>query len=232
MSWTHRLLSPSRADNYLQYLKGVVHNFPDAPEYTEEMFIDKILGRDLGNIIKMQAGTATHSVFEKRVSANGHTFVEGDSFRHNKWLINFEHTFEIDYPPVREFWVRGSIGEFPIGGKVDAGSGTCAHDLKTTGNINIETYMESCQWKMYCLVGGFDKFVYDILKVDVNEEEFIVTIKDYQRLELHPYPTMRDEITEILDEYNSLLLALHPKILARIDELEAQGIKIDRSKFI
>lgn len=228
LNWVCRLMSPSKVDNYIQYCTGELYSYGDRPEYTLEMFIDRLLGLDTGNLLKMEAGTAVHKLFES------YCLKERSSFEVGDWVIRLpyiNYTLQ-DYPKVREFWCHGNIGSYTILGKIDAATATCAHDLKTTSNIDIERYINSAQWKMYCLMGGYKKFVYDILKVKVQEEERIVTIQDYERLELYPYKNMESEIFGILVAYSSLLQRIQPQILARIDEVaKTEGIIIDKSKF-
>jgi hypothetical protein len=221
--WTHRLMSPSRVDNYLQYMTGELYSYGDRPEYTEQLFIERLLGLDTGNKDKMEAGNAVHKMVE----------LWDDSFNEldikvafaDGYAIKFNTPVNITYPDLRESWISGYIGDYFINGRIDACSACVAHDLKTTGNIDLEKYTNSMQWKMYCLLGKFDKFIYNIFKVDVDDK--IITVKDYKEIELTPYPGMKQEVIEVLREYDSLLIRMQNKLIEA-----AQFHRLDYSKYL
>lgn len=235
--WTHKLMSPSKVDNFLQYKSGVLYNFGDMPEYTTDMFIDRLLGLDEVNKGKMEAGNAVHKMIELGLH---------DKVTVNGFYIKSDIDVELDYPDVRELWVNGNIGEYNIKGRIDAASATIAHDVKTTSSpIDFDKYINSIQWKMYCLLGKYDKFIYDIFQIKIDDGSYVVydqdveggyvelqgneniTIKKYERLEVFPYPGMLEEVYRVLNDYNDTLLLLQKRIIIR-----ARANNIDTKKFI
>lgn len=216
--WTHQFMSPSKIDNYLKYISGYKYNFGgDAlEEYSTEDFIDNLLKIEVSkNAYKMEAGTAFHNVIELA----GYKQLP-NQIKSGNWtvIIPVELNIDLEFPVCREIWVRGNICGHSIIGKMDGIDAIKGHDLKTTSKIDLDSYAESMQWKVYCLLSGIKQFVYDIFQVDIVENSKTITIKAYEKLELYTYPGMQTVVEQVINDYHCLLLVLEPQIIARVNE--------------
>ena len=212
-------ITPSRIDEYLQLLTGVKYNFGDMPPYEINDFIDNLLKISnplSSNQHKADGGTAAHSMLEELQYG---VPITGWSVFNNQigsWNVIIDTDIVIQLPVIRESWVRGIIGETYLLGRVDAIDGIAVHDNKFTKQIDFEKYMESMQWKVYLYLTGRDMFVYNLFQVMVNDNQNIITIKDYQKLTLYAYDGMRQEVEEVIADYRELLISIKPLIIERI----------------
>lgn len=214
MSWADKFISPSRVDTFAQFLTGELYSFGDRPEFSTEMFIDKLLKLETFSP-KAECGTAIHKALEE--STYG---ILPETFTVNGWTVVIPETidFELAIPQIREVWVQGCIVDVNVVGRVDSINAIAVHDIKTTSKYDPEKYIDSYQWKMYCLMTGLDKFVYDVITVKVDEVFKSVEITGYEKLELYTYPTMQAEVESIVTEYKAMLLRLEPLIVNRVNE--------------
>lgn len=224
-NWANQFISPSRLDNYLQFMTGKLYDLPNAPDYTIDAFIDSLLQiRKPSSMRKANAGTFGHSMLESLVYTDyveGYWF-DGINYCISEWIINIDCDIEVPVPIIRESPVTAVIAGCPIKGTVDAIDGYCVYDHKFTGQVDIEKYMESMQWKAYLLMTGRMKFVYNLFTVKVDDTENIMTIRDYTPLILWGYPGMREEVEQTIIEYRELLLSIKHLIDARIGDYNNQ----------
>ena len=221
MSWTHKYISASRLDNFAKYLSGYKYNFGDSyEEYSTEDFIDSLLNiQDPNKFLKANAGTAFHELIEH--SNYEQIFTEA---KVNDWKIIIDEDLDIEFaiPVVREAKIVGEIAGVVISSRVDAMDSVSIRDYKTTSKVDLETYMNSNQWKCYLALTGLNKFIYDVFKVNVDEEIKTVTIQEYHKLDLYAYPGMKQEVSNLVRHYHETLLILEPKIIARVHEYNNQ----------
>lgn len=221
MEWVNQFISPSKLDMFVKYKSGWEYQLGESEkEFTTEAFIDKLLKLESpDNFIKADAGSAVHKLFE--MSNYGELL---NAYKVNDWLITIpsDVDFNIHVPYMREISVSGVIAGITVRGRVDSMDGTKVHDIKTTGQINIDNYINSYQWKCYLLMTGLDKFVYDIIKVNVKEEIKKITLMDYVKLELYSYSNMRKDVENLISEYHDTLNILSSQIIERIYSYNSQ----------
>ena len=231
--WVSKLISPSRLDEFIQFQSGV--NFK-GDEYTLEVFIDKLLKIEPpSDCRKRNAGTAGHNVLE--LLAYGVPVHKCDvAVEDEIWTVVFDCQTHVQLPVIRESWVRGIFADVTIRGKVDAIDAISVHDHKFTSSIDIDKYMSSMQWKMYLLMTGRERFVYNLFTVKVDDDVNIVTIKDYQRLVLTAYDGMAEEVEKIISEYKDFLITITPLLNARVAEynklIDEEITKINDSSLV
>lgn len=223
--WISKLCSPSRLDNFAKYLAGYKYNFVDAyEEYSTDDFIDSLLRiEDPTKFNKADAGTSFHELIE--IAKTDWVIPSNDLIKmSNGWtvIVSPDLDIELSVPVVREAVVKANISGFDIRGRVDSIDAIAVHDIKTTSQINFDNYINSWQWKTYLAMTGLDKFIYDIFKVKVDESEKIVTIQEYEKLEVYSYPEMQQEVEGIIKHYHDTLLMLESRIIARVNDYNNQ----------
>lgn len=214
--WRQRFSIPSRLDEYKQFMTGYLYesyseNKP-SPEYTSEMFVRRLLKLETPPI-QMETGIILHSIIEKAKYGN----IE-KSIYYNNWKINFNLDITLDYPELREINIKTDIAGYPIFGKVDAINISTVHDLKFTSNFKPEKYMESYQWKVYLLMTNLNKFIYDVFSIHIKEQERIINVNDYNKLELYKYECMQNDVAECICDYWECLENLKPLIFKMAQE--------------
>lgn len=209
-----KFITPSRVDEFIQFKSG--SNFK-GDEYTIEDYIDRLLKiEDPAKRRKADAGQACHYCLEHSqydIVLNSYSEVTADD---NKWTVNFQLDDEIELPVIRESWVRGTFAGCQIIGKVDAIDAVYVHDHKFTSQVDIEKYMDSVQWKMYLLMTGRDRFVYNLFNVKIEDTANIVNVLGYSRLELCSYDGMAEEIEQVITDYRNFLIQVKPLFIKRI----------------
>lgn len=196
--WRREVYRASRLDEFRYYLSG--EKF-DGQEYTAEDFVKRLTVKQESPA--MAAGTAVHAVIERaafgelpeRVSSNG-------------WLIVFDLDGELRMPAVRELALFREHKGIPLFGRVDAIDANAIHDTKTTSAIDIDRYMDSYQWRAYLWMSGRQSFVYDILRVKLEEDIKVVTVVEYVRLPLTTYPALSSDVESLLEEYDACVRTL------------------------
>lgn len=224
MDWKQKFCQPSKLDEFAQYLTGNTHNYQNAEEYTEELFIDKLLIRKQTDA--MQIGTALHKVLEvSEYQIIPRLFTINDGNNHYK--VNVKNDIQIQIPVLREMWVTKDFQGLTIRGKVDAISACNIHDFKFTSKVSLERYMDSWQWRVYLWMNPkHTNFIYDLFTIKIIHEkelEYKVDILNYEKLELSRYLELKQDVEEIYSEYFDTLEKLKPWIMDRAHEL---GIEI------
>jgi len=243
MDWKQKFCQPSKLDEFAQYLTGNTHNYENAEEYTEELFIDKLLIRKQTDA--MQIGTALHKVLEvSEYQIIPRLFTINDGNNHYK--VNVKNDIQIQIPVLREMWVTKEFQGLTIRGKVDAISACNIHDFKFTSKVNIARYMDSWQWRVYLWMNPkHTNFIYDLFTVKLNyikDLEYVekgstfdpeivevatelvdrVDILNYESLELYRYAGLEQEVEEMYSEYFDTLEKLKPWIMNRAHELRIE----------
>lgn len=218
MDWKQKFCQPSKLDEFAQYLTGNTHNYENAEEYTEELFIDKLLIRTQTDA--MQIGTALHKVLEvSEYQVIPRLFTINDGNNHYK--VNVKNDIQIQIPELREVWITKQFQGLTIRGIVDAISACNIHDFKFTSKVNIARYMDSWQWRVYLWMNPkHTNFIYDLFTVKIGIKT--VDILNYESLELYRYAGLEQEVEEMYSEYFDTLEKLKPWIMNRAHELKIE----------
>lgn len=209
-NWKSRFMLPSKIDAYVYHRNS---------EQDMETFVMELL-KLTPFPKKAEAGVAFHDYIEK--------FGYGDlplNFTSNGWnIINNNVNVIIPYPFAREVKFNKNWNDINIFAVVDGIDNFRIHDIKTTSKLNVEKYMESWQWKIYLWLTEMQTFIYDIFTVDINEIDNILTLKNYDRIELKRYPNMVNDIDNIFNEYSNYLDTIKPVFESIIDKHKLKDI--------
>lgn len=202
--WQRQIYRASRLDEYRAYVRGETFM---GDEYTTAEFVRRLTTRE--ETPQMSAGTAIHKVIEEFGFGDLPIWKEC-----NGWHIVFDLDAEVAMPEAREVELYREHNGVPLFGKVDAIDATTVHDTKTTANIDIDRYMDSYQWRAYLWMSGRRRFVYDILRVKMDEAAKVVTVLEYVPLPVHAYPGMARDIERLLEGFDACVRALGIDALA------------------
>jgi hypothetical protein len=205
--WSRHIYPASRLDEYLMYRSG--ENW-QGEEYTTAEFIRNLTVRV--ETPKMAAGTAVHELVE-----NAKFGAVPERAELNGWRVHFKLDAEIRLPQMREIRLWGHHKHITVVGRCDAIDGGTVHDIKTTSStIDIERYLDSYQWRAYLWMSGRSRFVYDVLRVDVDDAEKAVEVRDYMRIPVSAYPGLDRDVEQTLEAFDQCVHALGiPAILAQ-----------------
>lgn len=209
--WLTRMISPSRVDNYVQYMTGYQwkqFGEEDVPEYTTEHFIHGLL-RLTPVTHHLTMGTALHKLFELSPYGTLPEYITVDGV-HISCHPDFDAT--IYCPTQREVPVEGLINGLLIKGTCDAKDSHAVYDWKTTKSFSIETYTLSWQWRVYLYLTGLNKFVYNVFTANKNEASNSIELKKLDVVTCYRYPDMNMDVENIVNEYWHCLLRLEPEI--------------------
>lgn len=141
----------------------------------------------------MMAGTAFHAALEKaqhgehsEFSANGYRFELPDA--------------EIELPEIREMRAFKVYDGLSVSGKVDCLNGTVVHDHKTTSRVDLERYMEGCQWRFYLDIFEANTFRWNIFEIKELEPK-VYRVSPPQILTAYRYPELSTDCHRHASEY-------------------------------
>lgn len=133
-----------------------------------------------------------------------------DRMKKSKDVIAEREEFVSIYPhivPEVPFDMR--LGrEVTIYGRVDGICGSIGIEIKTRsfyGRSSLEMYMDSIQWRLYCLGMGINAFNYHIYTIEESKVMDMVSIMSRDDLRVHPYPGMDEEVNDLIDQYMTFL---------------------------
>lgn len=196
--WRRGIYRASKLDEFRAYMGGEMW---DGSEYTAAEFIRKMTSFEESP--KMAAGTAVHKVIEN--AAFGDLPARVDC---NGWNIHFDLDADLPMPTSREIPLQREHNGIMLFGRCDAMDANTVHDTKTTSAIDLDRYLESYQWRSYLWMSGRHSFVYDILKVKVEEDIKAVTVQDYVPLKISAYPGMAHDVETLLEEFDACIKSL------------------------
>lgn len=214
-NWKSRFMLPSKIDSYVYHRSS---------EQDVELFVMELLKLTPFSK-KAEAGVAFHSYIEK--------FGYGETplhFNSNGWEFAItsptDNPIIIPYPYAREIKFSRNWYNINIFSVIDGIDAYGIHDIKTTSKLNIEKYIESWQWKIYLWLTDnlYNKFIYDIFIVDIDEKKNKVLINGYERLTLNSYPTMENDIYNIFNEYSDYLDSIKPIFEKVINKFKLKNI--------
>lgn len=196
--WHRQIYRASRLDEYRYYVSGETFS---GDEYTAAEFIRKMTTFEESP--KMAAGTAVHKVIEN--AGFGEIPPEVSS---NGWHIKFDLDADLPMPVAREIPLQREYRGIVLFGRCDAMDANTVHDTKTTSQIDVDRYLESYQWKSYLWMSGRHSFVYDILKVKVEEDIKVVTVQEYLPLKVSAYPGLARDVESLLEDFDACIKSL------------------------
>lgn len=196
--WRRSIYRASRLDEFRAYMGGEMWN---GDEYTAAEFIRKMTTFEESP--KMAAGTAVHAVIE--VAGFGELPAHADK---NGWHIHFDLDAVLPMPAAREIPLQREHKGITLFGRCDAMDANTVHDTKTTSAIDLDRYLESYQWRSYLWMSGRHSFVYDILKVKVEEDTKVVTVQEYVPLKVSAYPGLARDVETLLEEFDACIKSL------------------------
>lgn len=196
--WRRGIYRASKLDEFRAYLSGELWN---GDEYTAAEFVRRMTTFEESPA--MAAGTAVHAIIEKagfgdlpsRVPQNG-------------WLVHFDLDADVPMPSAREIPMQREHKGILLSGRVDAMDANTVHDIKTTSAIDLDRYMDSYQWRAYLWMSGRQSFVYDILKVKLEEDIKAVTVQEYVPLKISAYPGLARDVESLLEEFDACIKSL------------------------
>lgn len=187
----------SRLDEFRRYQSGELFN---GDEYTREAFVSYLTERHESPA--MAAGSAVHRSLELAMDGS----IASDE--QLGWRISYEIDASLDLPTMREVPMRRTHNGVTLFGRVDSITATTVRDIKTTAQVDADRYADSYQWRAYLWMSGRTRFVYDVLKVKVDEAAKSVTVTDYVKLIFHRYANLDRDVECLLDEYAATVSAL------------------------
>ncbi len=195
--WRRGIYRASKLDEFRAYLSGELWN---GDEYTADEFIRRMTSFEESPA--MAAGTAVHGLIEDAA------FGEMKESSRNGWHVKFDLDAEMPVPISREIPLQREHNGITLFGRVDAMDANSVHDVKTTSQIDIDRYMDSYQWRAYLWMSGRRAFVYDILRVKVEDDIKVVTVLEYVPLKLSAYPFMGRDVESLLEQFDECIKSL------------------------
>lgn len=197
-TWERKIYRASRLDEFRAYLSGEHY---DGSEYTAADFVKRMTTFEPN--AAMEAGTAVHKLIEDIGFG-----VLPEHADVNGWHVHFDLDADAPIPLAREIPLYRQHNGIPLHGRCDAISGARVHDIKTTSAIDADRYLDSYQWRAYLWMSGRQRFVYDILRVKVEEDIKVVTVLEYVPIKLSAYPGLSRDVESLLEQFHECVTAL------------------------
>jgi hypothetical protein len=170
--------------------------FEGQEEPTISDLIDQILTGEPSEA--MQAGTAFHAAIE--TAADG----EHDAFEAMGYRFILPDA-EIALPEIRELRGFKDYGAFTVTGKVDCLEGKIVIDHKTTSRVDLDRYLQGCQWRFYLDIFEADLFRWHVFEIKETAEK-TYTVKAPQILEVRRYPELSSDCARIAADYHEFAI--------------------------
>jgi len=198
-------LSPTKIEQFSNYVKG------NEIWHTKQNFIDTIKGVYEGSY-KADFGTAYHSLIEHGPEAfkfsNGCYIVKAGNSTFNIPVFIAEHAFKFraKYPGgTYETWAFYEFnspkhGLVKIRMRIDFIHGLNVYDFKVKGRPpKYNDFVNSFQWKIYCLVTKCLKFNYEFF---IYKGDPLYGLKSMQTMSytFYPYKGIERELESICDQ--------------------------------
>ena len=200
-------ISPSALDGFDFYLHNDYLNTP--------AYLNRVCGLEPPSM-NLFAGEAVHKWLEfhqthglngpVEVKRNGH---DTETFEISHHKVNME----IPDCTFKEIKFEKEYPDYIIAGKMDAYDGITGYDWKTTSkSINLESYAESWQWKIYMLLNpDMVNFEYRIFQIKIlnhpsgQDNWHMIDIRGAKSLRLNRYD-LKYETLSMLDKYHKFLI--------------------------
>jgi len=146
----------------------------------------------------MLAGTAFHAAIE--TAQDG----EHDVFAAMGYTFHLPDA-ELALPSIREMRGNKDYGALQVTGKVDCLEGKVVIDHKTTSRVDLERYLEGCQWRFYLDIFDADLFRWHIFEIkEIGEKTYQVAAP--QTLEARRYPELGADCARLADEFHDFAI--------------------------
>lgn len=141
----------------------------------------------------MKVGTAFHAALEvvghgthDVLFANGYRFILPDA--------------DVELPAIREMRAHSEYGGLTVTGQVDGVSGKVITDHKTTSKVDVERYLDGCQWRFYLDLFDANEFRWNLFQIkEVAPNEYQVAAP--QVLVAYRYPALHDDCAALAADY-------------------------------
>jgi hypothetical protein len=162
----------------------------------EEPTIEQIVGRITKDepSEQMKAGSAFHVGMERAALGGSYDRFEVDGY---KFLLP---EAELELSPIREMRAFKDYGDLTVAGKVDSIDGRIVMDHKTTGRVDLDRYLDGCQWRFYLDIFGADIFRWHIFEITETDPK-VYRVKAPQVLEITRYPELHDDCAGLASDY-------------------------------
>lgn len=167
--------------------------FDGQEEPTIEQIVDFIV-KD-GPTEQMKAGSAFHLGMERAAEGSSHDRFEVDGYT---FLLP---DVELELSPIREMRAFKDYGDLTVTGKVDCIDGRVVMDHKTTGKVDLDRYLEGCQWRFYLDIFEADVFRWHVFEIKQQNEPMTYRVSAPQILEMTRYPELHDDCVKLAADY-------------------------------
>jgi hypothetical protein len=178
----------------IEVYRGWMHWSPlhdDDVEPTVEQIVDRIVKDEPSEAMK--AGSAFHKALEL-AQEGGH-----DEFAADGYMFRLPDA-ELSLPSIRELRAYHAYGDLTVTGKTDGIEGKVVIDHKTTSKVDLERYLEGCQWRFYLDIFEADVFRWIIWPMREVATR-IYAVSEPQILEARRYPELHQDCVELAAEY-------------------------------
>lgn len=185
-------LSPSLIDSYRYWRENDHANLDD--------LIASIKGERKPPTEAMARGTAWHWLMEGRggeVEVDGMITVRVQGFD-IRFLGDDVRGVRSQLRATSHVELRGTLELPEIGVRMnlrtDGVAGNTIDEHKTTGQIDVDRYIRSAQWRAYLLAFGCRRVVYHLVRVYYRKREGVWKVNEYLPIEQYAYPSMREDL--------------------------------------
>lgn len=195
---------------------------------TEESLLESIKGIFKGND-KTKTGSAFHKIIEgEYTKVKGRIIAEDVSFtlQQAKVALDYKKRHPL---MVHEISIRKTYPTnfFPIqvSARIDGADGLAIRDTKTKyRTVDVQEYLDSCQWKFYLDIMEADQFYYDLFEVQnfgfsqKGGSSLMELTKDVQFIPHDPLSCIRYEnmVPDIMVILNGFLDYLHNRNIVHL----------------
>lgn len=136
----------------------------------------------------MLAGTAFHAAMETLAPG------EYDTLQANGYTFRLDFDSALYLPTIRELRCSAMYGPLEVSGQVDGIEGRRVDDHKTTANLNVEKYIEGCQWRFYLDIFDADVFRWNVFPIKpVKDAPKTYTVSEPHLIEMCRYKALHDD---------------------------------------
>ncbi|MGJ8524141.1 hypothetical protein R84981_002859 [Carnimonas sp. R-84981] len=174
----------------------------------------------------MARGTSLHSILEAPEK-----YAQGADYVCNgyRW-VGLENVVSAIPNGINEVKIEHIIntpghGPVMLVAKADMLDGILVREFKTTKQFNAEKYLDSIQWRIYCMAFQSKVCIFTIFQVQGGEDwpapEALCVVKSVHKIECFTYTGMEDDVAELLDEFLDFVgeTGIRPLGLRRIEKV-------------
>lgn len=143
----------------------------------------------------MKAGEAFHKALE--LADTG----EVDSLTWGPYRFDFACDVTVALPQLREIPVSLPYGDLTVRGRLDAITGHCVTDFKTTEQFDPDRLMSGWQWRYYLDMTGCDVFRWLVFVLREADDPLTYAVVDFHELVQRRYPDLHKDCERLAREY-------------------------------